>query len=158
MRVAQDFIRCLLEVDPTSQMSLTDAHRHPWLDSSTESAGGTLQPFALARYPVDRSLSDGSEPSELLKEMMTVGVNCDTSMISALSSSENLLGVHASSINLPEKRTWHPLERRSNVLARELGSEVEAHSSPEADAEIAKPAASASTPPTSNRNSGTGEN
>jgi len=157
MCTAQDFIRRLLEADPTSRMSLTDALRHPWLDSSAESAGDASQPSALARYPIDRSLSDVSELSELPEEENHGGANGDASMISALPSSSDMLGVQALSINSPEKaRTRRPLERRSKVLARELAAEAEVHPSPEAEAESAEPAASASTPPTSNRNSGTG--
>jgi len=157
MHTAQDFIRRLLEADPTSRMSLTDALRHPWLDSSTESAGDTSQPSALARYPIDRALSDVSELSELPEEDDHGGANGDASMISAVPSSSDMLGVQALSINSPEKaRTRRPLERRSKVLARELAAEAEAHPSPEAEAEAAEPAASGSTPPTSNRNSGTG--
>ena len=38
--MAQDFIRRLLEVDLTSSMSLTDALRRPWPDSSDEGFGG----------------------------------------------------------------------------------------------------------------------
>jgi serine/threonine protein kinase len=159
MCTAQDFIRRLLEADPTRRMSLTEALRHPWLDSSAESAGGASQPSALARYPIDRSLSDVSELSELPEEDDHGGANGDASMISALPSSSDMLGVQGLNINSPEKaRARRPLERRSKVLARELAAEAEAHPSPEAEAEAeaAEPAASASTPPTSNRNSGTG--
>ena len=157
MGTAQDFIRRLLEADPTSRMSLTDALRHPWLDSSAESAGDASQPSALARYPIDRNLSDVSELSELPEEENHGGANGDASMISAVPSSSDMLGVQALSINSPQKaQTRRPLERRSKVLARELAAEAEVHPSPEAEAESAEPAASASTPPTSNRNSGTG--
>jgi len=159
MHTAQDFIRRLLEADPTSRMSLTDALRHPWLDSSAESAGDASQPSALARYPIDRALSDVSELSELPEEDDHGGANGDASMISAVPSSSDMLGVQALSINSPDKaRTRRPLERRSKVLARELAAEAEIHPSPEAEAEAeaAEPAASGSTPPTSNRNSGTG--
>jgi serine/threonine/tyrosine protein kinase RAD53 len=136
MRKAQDFIRRLLEVDPASRMSLTDALRHPWLDPSAETVSDASETSALARYNVDRSLSDVSE-------------------LSALPSSDNMLGVHALNINSPEiARIRRPLERRSKVLARELAAEAEAHPSPEADG--GEPSGSASTPPTSNRNSGTG--
>jgi len=159
MHTAQDFIRRLLEADPTSRMSLTDALRHPWLDSSAESAGDASQPSALVRYPIDRALSDVSELSELPEEDDHGGANGDASMISAVPSSSDMLGVQALSINSPDKaRTRRPLERRSKVLARELAAEAEVHPSPEAEAEAeaAEPAASGSTPPTSNRNSGTG--
>jgi hypothetical protein len=68
-------------------------------------------------------------------------------------------GVDLLDINSPAKtgtRRPLPLERRSNVLARE--AEAEAHAAlkepePEADAD-AEPVASGSTPPSVNRNSG----
>ena len=157
MCTSHSFIRRLLEADPTRRMSLTEALRHPWLDSSADSAGDASQPSALARYLIDRSLGDVSELSELSKEDNRGGANGDASMISALRSSSDMLSVHGLSINSPEKaRTRRPLEGRSKVLARELATETEAHPSPEAEADAAEPAASASTPPTSNRNSGTG--
>ena len=157
MCTSHNFIRRLLEADPTCRMSLTEALRHPWLDSSAESAGDASQPSALARYPIDRSLSDVSEISDLPEEDNHGGANGDASMISALPSSSDMLSVHGLSINLTRKaRTRRPLERRSKVLARELAAEAEAHPSPEAEAEAAEPTASTSTPPTSNRNSGTG--
>ena len=155
MRTAQDFIRRLLEVDPASRMTLTDALRHPWLDPSAESVSDASETSALARYNVDRSLSDVSELSELPEEDDHAGANGDVSMISAVPSSVNMLGVHALNINSPEiARIRRPLERRSKVLARELAAEAEVHPSPEADG--GEPSGSASTPPTSNRNSGTG--
>ena len=157
MCTAQDFIRRLLEADSTRRMSLTKALRHSWLDSSAESAGDASQPSALARYSIDPSLSDVSELSELPEEDNHGGANGDASMISAVPSSFDMLGVQGLKINSPEKaRTRRPLERRSKVLARELAAEAEAHPSPEAEAEAAEPAVSASTPPTSNRNSGAG--
>jgi len=79
MRTAQDFIRRLLEVDARSRMSLVDALRHPWLDSSTESAGDESQPSALARDTVDRSLSDASELSKLPEGYDHAGANGDAS-------------------------------------------------------------------------------
>jgi hypothetical protein len=80
------------------------------------------------------------------------GAEGDVSMISAVPSSDDMLGAHALNINSPGKaHIRRPLERRSKVLA---AAEAEAHPSPEA--EPAEPAASASTPPTSKRNSGTG--
>jgi len=118
-------------------MSLTDALRHPWLDPSAESVSDASETSALARYNVDRTLSDVSELSELPEEDDHAGANGDVSMISAEIA-----------------RIRRPLERRSKVLARELAAEAETHPSPEADG--AEPAASSSTPPTSNRNSGTG--
>lgn len=148
MRTAQDFIRRLLEVDPASRMSLTDALRHPWLDDSAEGASDASQTSALARYNVSRSLSDVSELSELPEDDDHAGANGDMSMISAAPSSDDVLGVHGLNINSPEiARIRRPLERRSKVLARELAAEAEAHPSPEA--EPAQAAASGSTPPAS---------
>ena len=75
-------------------------------------------------------------------------------MISAMPSSYGMLGIQALSIKSPEKNpTHHTLKRRSKVVAREWAAETKAHPSPEA-----KPAPfdSASTPSTSNCNSGTG--
>src|SRR5712691_4584432 len=102
MRTAYDFIRRLLEVDPSSRMSLTDALRHPWLDPSTESASDASQTSALARYTVGRSLNDVSELSEFPEEDDHAGANGDSSMISAVPSSDDMLGVHALSINSAE--------------------------------------------------------
>ena len=114
-------------------MSLTDALRHPWLDPSAESASDASQTSALARYSVGRSLSDVSELSELPEEDDHAGANDDASMIPAVPSSDDMLSVHALSINSPEiARIRRPLERRSKVLARELAAEAEAHPSPEA--------------------------
>ena len=80
------------------------------------------------------------------------GAEGDVSTIFAVPSSDDMLGVHELSIGSPGKaHIRRPLERRSQVLARELAAKVEAHPSPEAE-----PAALASTPPTSDRNSGTG--
>ena len=139
MCTSHSFIRRLLEADPTRRMSLTEALRHPWLDSSADSAGDASQPSALARYLIDRSLGDVSELSELSKEDNRGGANGDASMISALPSSSDMLSVHGLSINSPEKaRTRRPLERRSKVLARELAAEAEAH--PSLEAEAAEPA------------------
>jgi hypothetical protein len=79
----------------------------------------------------------------------------DVATISPVPSSDDMLGVHALGIGSPGKaHIRRPLEQRSQVLARELAAKVEAHPSPEA--EPTEPAALACTPPTSNRNSGTG--
>ena len=134
MRTAQDFIRHLLEVDPASRMTLTDALRHPWLDPSAESVSDASETSALARYNIDRSLSDVSELSELPGEDDHAGANGDVSIISAVPSSDNMLGVHVLNINSPEiARIRRPLERRSKVLARELAAEAEVHPNPEPD-------------------------
>ena len=102
MRTVQDLIRRLLEVDPASRMTLTDALRHPWLDPSAESVSDASETSALVRYNVDRSLSDVSELSELPEEDDHTGANGDVSMISAVPSSDNMLGVHALNINSPK--------------------------------------------------------
>ena len=143
MCTAQDFIRRLLEVDPTSRMSLTDALCHPWLDSSAESTGSAPQPSALARYPAGHGPGDTSELFELPEGDDHGGANEDASMISAVPSSSGMLGVQALSIDSPKK-----------ARTRRRSAEVGAHSSPETEA--AEPATSATTPPTSNRNSGIG--
>ena len=139
MCTAQDFIRHLLEADPTRRMSLTEALRHPWLDSSAECPGDASQPSALARYPTDRSLSDVSEFPKLPEEDKHGGANGGASMISTVPSSSDMLGVQGLSIHSPDKsRARRPLERRSKVLARELAAEAEAH--PSLEAEAAEPA------------------
>lgn len=153
MLTARDFIRCLLEVDPTKRLSLTDALRHPWLDSSATGASGG----GTAHSPImtGKSLSDVSELSEIPEEDNNISANGDASMLSAVPSSDDMPGVDLLDINSPAKagaRRPLPLERRSNVLARE--AEAEAHAAPkEAEAE-AEPVASGSTPPSVNRNGG----
>ena len=124
---AQEFIRRLLDVNPTTRMSLTDALNHPWLSSAAASGSGdaTHEP-ANSQYEVHRSLSDVSELSELPDDDEHAGVNGDASMLSAAPSSDDMLGVHSLQINSPQ-RTRPPLERRSKVLARELEAEAEAH-------------------------------
>ena len=85
------------------------------------------------------------------------GAEGDVSTISAVPSSDDILGVHALSIGSPGKaHIRRPLERRSKVLARE--SAVKAELIPALKPNPPKPAVLASTPPTSNRNSGTGGN
>ena len=111
MCTAQDFIRRLLEADSTRRMSLTEALRHPWLDSSAESAGDASQPSALARYPIDRSLSDVSELSDLPEEDNHGGANGDASTISAVPSSSDMLGVQGLTSTHPK---MHALAVRSN--------------------------------------------
>ena len=124
MCIAQDFIRRLLKVDPTSRMSLTDALHHPWLDSSAESVGGGVsQPSALARYPTDHGPNDASELSELPKEDDHGDANGDASMVSAVPSSSNMLGVQVLGISsLQTPRTRRSLGRRSQSLCARIGS------------------------------------
>ena len=154
MLTARDFIRCLLEVDPTKRMSLTDALRHPWLDSSATGASGS----GTAHSPTmtGNSLSDVSELSVIPEDDHNISANGDASMLSAAPSSDDMPGVGLLDISSPAKagtRRPLPLERRSNVLARE--AEAEAHAAPKEAAEAeAEPVASGSTPPSVNRNSG----
>ena len=62
------------------------------------------------------------------------GTEGDVSTISAVPSSDDMLGVHALSIGSPGKvHIRRPFERRSKVLARELAAKAEAHPSPEAE-------------------------
>lgn len=124
---AQSFIRSLLEVDPTTRMSLTDALVHPWLDPSAPSGSGTTPSSGTARYARSRSLSDVSELSELSELPED---NDPPSMLSAEPSSDVMLGVHTLSLRSPPApangRARPPLERRSDVLARESEAEAAA--------------------------------
>jgi serine/threonine protein kinase len=149
MFTARDFIRCLLEVDPTKRMSLTHALRHPWLDSSGAGGSGTSHSFTtMGRH---YSLSDISELSEFPEDDHDIGANGDASMLSVAPSSDCIPSVGLLNINTPAKaHARRPLERRSKVLAREAEAEAQAVSK-EAEAE---PATSGSTPPSVNRNSG----
>ena len=129
--IAQDFIRRLLDVDPTTRMSLTDARHHPWLNPSApggSSSGGTGQGSAGMQYGLRRGLSDVSELSELSEDNEHAGVNGDASMLSAAPSTDAMLGVHSHQID-SSQRARPPLERRSKVLARELEAEGEAQAS-----------------------------
>ncbi|KAI0282349.1 kinase-like domain-containing protein [Russula aff. rugulosa BPL654] len=121
---AQEFIRRLLDVNPTTRMSLTDALRHPWLSPSAPGGGGAGQEPAVMQHGLDRNLSDVSELSALPEDDEHAGVNGDASMLSAAPSTDVMLGVHSLQINTPQ-RARPPLERRSKVLARELESEAE---------------------------------
>ena len=138
-------------------MSLTEALRHPWLDSSAEGTGDASQLSALARYFIDPSLSDVFELSELPEEDNHGGMNGDALMISTVPSSSDMLSIQGLNINSPEKaRARRLLEWWSKVLARELAAKAKAHPSPEAKAKAAEPAVLASMPPTLNHNSGAG--
>jgi hypothetical protein len=124
--IAQEFIRRLLDVNPTTRMSLTDALHHPWLSPSAPSgAGGAGQEPAATQHGLGRNLSDVSELSELSEDNEHAGVNGDASMLSAAPSTDFMLGVHSLQIN-SSQRVPPPLERRSKVLARELEAEAEA--------------------------------
>ena len=124
--IAQEFIRRLLDVNPTTRMSLTDALHHPWLSPSAPSgSGGAGQESAASQHGLGRNLSDVSELSELSEDSEHAGVNGDASMLSAAPSTGDMFGVHSLHINSPQ-RARPPLERRSKVLARELEAEAEA--------------------------------
>lgn len=143
---AQDFIRRLLDTDPTTRMTLTDALRHPWLSVTPYPASDatpvpapptTSQPEpptqptypAAAHAAIDRNLSDLSELSELPEdaeiEEAEDDAPRDVSMLSAAPSADDMPGVHALNIGSPA-RARAPLERRSKVLARELAAEADA--------------------------------
>ena len=129
MSAARDFIRCLLQVDPTKRMSLTHALNHPWLDSSAASDNGTTQPSPTTGNAFDLSLSDVSELSEFPEDNQNMGANGDASMLSAAPSSDDMPGVDLLNINSPAKsRAWRRLERHSRVLAREAEAEAQAAS------------------------------
>jgi ser/thr/tyr protein kinase RAD53 len=146
--IAQHFIRRLLDSNPATRMTLTDALRHPWLDPSAPSTSNTSTDTAAAprasatvsaasQNAVDRSLSEVSELSELPDDdleiemddnaaQMAVG---DVSMLSAAPSVDDMPGVDLMNITSPARRhprSRAPLERRSQVLARELAAEAEA--------------------------------
>jgi serine/threonine/tyrosine protein kinase RAD53 len=126
--IAQEFIRRLLDVNPTTRMSLTDALHHPWLSPSAPGGsvgGGAGRELAATPRGLDHTLSDVSELSELPEEHEHAGVNGDASMLSAAPSADDMLGVHSLQIN-SSQRVLAPLERRSKVLARELEAEAEA--------------------------------
>ena len=129
--IAQEFIRRLLDVNPTTRMSLTDALHHPWLSPSAPSgsgSGGAGQESAATPHGLGRSLSDVSELSELSEDNEHAGVNGDASMLSAAPSTDDMPGVHSLHINSPQ-RARPPLERRSKVLARESEAEAKAATS-----------------------------
>jgi serine/threonine/tyrosine protein kinase RAD53 len=128
--IAQEFIRRLLDVNPTTRMSLTDALHHPWLSPSAPGGsggggGGAGREPAATPRGLDHTLSDVSELSELPEDDEHAGVNGDASMLSAAPSTDAMLGVHSLQIS-SSQRALAPLERRSKVLARELEAEAEA--------------------------------
>ena len=126
--IAQEFMRRLLDVNPTTRMSLTDALHHPWLSPSApggSGSGGAGQESAVTQHGLGHNLSDLSELSELPEDDGHAEVNGDASMLSAAPSTDVMLGVNSLQINSPQ-RGRPPLERRSKVLARELEAEAEA--------------------------------
>ncbi|KAI9455891.1 kinase-like protein [Russula earlei] len=133
---AESFIRQLLVVDPRTRMSLTDACSHPWVNPSAATDNGTTRTSATKQYAMHRSLSDVSELSELPEEY-GARINDHASMLSAEPSSGVLLGVDSLAINSPAPaRTRPPLERRSQVLAREMEAEAVAENAAAARAGV----------------------
>jgi len=135
-RDAQQFIRRLLDVNPSTRMSLTDALSHEWLAAYATSGSRSSQTSNTAQYAMHRSLSDVSELSEIPEDYDNIGTNGDASLLAAEPSSEDMLGVDALTINSPavSRHGRRPLERRSKVLARELAAEAEAQAAMEAAA------------------------
>jgi len=124
---AQDFIRRLLDADPNSRMSLTDALSHPWLSPAVASSSGPTQSSTM-QPGLPRSLSEVSALSALPEDGEGLDIDGDAPMFSAAPSSDDMLGVHNLRIKSPgQARTRPPLERRSKVLARELEAEAEAN-------------------------------
>ncbi|KAI0267103.1 kinase-like domain-containing protein [Gloeopeniophorella convolvens] len=121
---AQDFIHRLLDANPRTRMTLTDALQHPWLSgASTDPATSTSDPAptsAAADASQPRSLSELSD----LSELPDADADADTDLppitedVSMLSAAPSLAPLS------PDKR--RPLERRSRVLAREAEHENDA--------------------------------
>jgi serine/threonine/tyrosine protein kinase RAD53 len=145
---AQDFIRRLLDSNPTTRMTLTDALLHPWLSQTSPNAAPATHappttsqpqpsppvptPNPAAAHALDRNLSDLSELSSLPDDAegdaaANEEVQRDISMLSAMPSVDDMPRVHALNIGSPAlARVRAPLERRSQVLARELAEEADA--------------------------------
>ena len=135
-------------------MTLTDALHHPWLNpsaattSTSTDAATALQPppttatAASENGAIDRSLSEVSELSELPDDGAEfemddgqMNVEGDISMLSAAPSVDDMPGVGLLNITSPSRpRTRAPLERRSQVLARELAAEADADAAANANA------------------------
>ncbi len=146
----------MLDANPSTRMTLTDALHHPWLSLTPHPASNatpaappptTAQPKPPPPLPasnppaahagIDRNLSDLSELSELPEdaeiEAAEDDVQRDVSMLSAAPSADDMPGVHALNIGSPASvRVRAPLERRSQVLARELAAEADDAVSPTA--------------------------
>ncbi|KAH9972479.1 kinase-like domain-containing protein [Lactifluus volemus] len=137
---AQHFIRRLLDANPATRMTLTDALRHPWLDhsalplasTSTTDNATTSENTAASQDGVDRNFSELSELSELEmddddEDGLAAQAGGDVSMLSAIPSvDDNMPGVDLLNITSPARlrtRPRAPLERRSQVIARELAAE-----------------------------------
>jgi hypothetical protein len=113
-------------------MTLTDALRHPWLDPSAPAIASTsTYTTAASQNAVHRDFSEFSELSELPEDDAEIEMG-DVSMLSAAPSVDedvpgvDLLNITSPSRPRPHLRTRPPLERRSQVLAREMAAEVEA--------------------------------
>ena len=148
--IAKEFIRRLLDVNPTTRMSLTDALHHPWLSPSAPSGSGGSgagagRESARMQHGLDRNFSDVSELSDLPEENEHAGVNGDASMLSAAPSTDDMFGVHSLQIN-SSQRARPPLERRSKVLARELEAEAEAQAATSKTAASSSPTGGAKRP------------
>jgi hypothetical protein len=122
----------LLDSNPETRMTLTDALRHPWLDAFAPAIASTsTYTPAASQNAVHRDFSELSELSELPENGAELEMG-DVSMISAAPSVDgDVPGVDELNITSPSRprphiRTRPPLERRSQVLARELAAEVEA--------------------------------
>lgn len=146
---AQHFIRRLLDANPATRMTLADALRHPWLDpsappiASTSTTNNATIPTdtAPSEGGVDRTFSELSELSEIPDDGAEVEMDddleaqpgADVSMLSAIPSVEDMPGVDSLNITSPARprtRPRAPLERRSQVIARELAAEDQAAVSP----------------------------
>lgn len=127
-------------------MTLTDALLHPWLSQTSSNAAPAARappttsqpqpsppvptPNPAAAHALDRNLSDLSELSSLPDDAEVNAVDeevqRDVSMLSAVPSVDDMPRVHALNICSPAQARVRALERRSQVLDRELAEEAEA--------------------------------
>ena len=140
-------------------MPLTDALLHPWLSHTSANAAPvarapptTSQPQPspavpttnpAAAHALDRNLSDLSELSSLPDDAEVDAANeevqRDVSMLSGAPSLDDMPRVHALNIASPAQARVRILERRSQVLARELAEEADEGVSPTAANAIPNP-------------------
>ena len=124
-----DFIRCLLEYDPKQRMSLTAALSRDWLNPAANhqlNLQAVATEASITSIPGDASMLSAfpSEAQMQDAEMSTEGDDAISGAqlaINELSLSTETEGVHPTS-NMPGAfpgNGRHPLERRSQVLARE---------------------------------------